>query len=157
MAETAQAVITDALGEILVSSAEQSIESFEMSQGIRYLNRMMLAFDAQGIALGYTVVSTPSDTITVAPGAIEGIVFNLAIRLAKSFGMQVTPELFTDAKSGLDAMRRLGVRIEPSQLGGTLPIGSGNEDDFTDAKFYPEVQPDVLTEDNGNILLENGS
>lgn len=152
--ETAEAIIKDALGEVLVSSAEQAPESFEVSQGIRYLNRMMSGFDAQGIALGYTVVSTPSDAVTVADGAIEGVVFNLAIRLSKSFGMPVSQQLFMDAKNGLDAMRRIGVTIEPCQFGGTLPIGSGNEDELNDYKFYPEIDPTTLTETNGHILLE---
>ena len=157
MAETAQSLITDALGEILVSAFEQPVEGAEMSQGIRYLNRMMSEFDAQGVALGYTEVSNPSDLITVPPGAINGMIYNLAIRLAESFDEPITQSLMMNAKGGLDAMRRLGITIEPTQFGGTLPIGSGNEEDFTDSKFYPEIPPGTLTESNGNINLENNT
>jgi hypothetical protein len=156
MAETASSVITDALQEILVQASEQPIESSEMKTGIRYLNRMMASLDANGISLGYTVVSNPSDTITVPDGAIEGIVYNLAIRLAQQFDEPISPTLAASARTGLSAMRKITVVPLPTAYPGTLPVGSGNEGDGTHVDhFYPTTPDSVLTEDNGNILLES--
>lgn len=159
MAETAASLITDALGEILVSAAEQSVEPVEMSTGIRYLNRMMASFATNGVALGFTVVTSPSSAITVADGAIDGMVANLALRLAPQFDVATTPELIAAAKDGYTAMLKIAVTITPTSFPCTLPIGSGNEqvDSFIGDKFYGCPDDTVLTEEGGNIQLESGT
>ena len=60
MAETAQSIITDALQEILVQATEQPIEPSEFQSGIRYLNRMMSQWEANGMDLGYVEVVNPA-------------------------------------------------------------------------------------------------
>jgi hypothetical protein len=158
MSETAFTVIKSALQEILVQASEQQIEGDEFKDGALYLNRMMSEFDAAGISLGYTKVSDPNDPITVPDGAINGIVFNLAIRLAQSYDEQVSSTLAIAASEGLIAMRNIGVTIEQTGYGGTLPIGSGNEGDNFEITHYYDTDPDrLLTETNGNILLETDS
>ena len=153
---TATVLIKKALQKILVQASEQPIESSEMSDAISELNDMMLELDADGIALGFTVITNPSDTITVPDGAIGGIASNLAIRLAPEYDEPISAGLFASAKSGMSAMRKLGVTIEQTSFGGTLPIGSGNEGDtFDDYHFYDEIPDSALTETNGNILLED--
>ena len=156
MSETAGSLVTDALSEAFINASEQPTEAVDMSRGIRYLNRMMTELDSKGVALGYTVVSSPDDSITVPDGAINGMIFNLAMKLANSYGEQVSMDLREGADSGLDTLYQLGVTIEQTQYGGTTPVGSGNEGDQTnDNHFYPEVTSDMLTETNGNILLED--
>ncbi len=158
MADTAASLITDALGEILVAASEQPIEASEFSLAIRYLNRMMAQFDANGISLGYTVVSNPSDLMTVPDGALAGMMFNLALRLATPFDEPVSPDLRENAKDGLQAMRKLAVTIKPARFPCTLPIGSGNEeqsDGLTTDHFFPCPDDSVLTESGGNISLES--
>lgn len=156
MSETAQTIITSALQEILVQASEQPIEGDEFQDGVRYLNRMMAEFDAAGIALGYTKVSDPDDAITVPDGAINGMIFNLAIRLAQSYDAAVSQTLAIAANESLVAMRNIGVTMQQTQYGGTLPIGSGNEgDSYNWTHYYSGVSDDLLTETNGNILLED--
>ncbi len=57
-------------------------------------------------------------------------------------------------------MVNLGVTLTPSSFPSTLPRGSGNTGSYnsgvTDA-FYYEDGEDVLAEDNGSILLEDGT
>ena len=154
--ETAQSVINDALQELLVQASEQPIQAVDFQSGKRYLNRMMASLDAQGISLGYTVVSLPDDVVTVPDGAIEGIIFNLAIRLATSYNVPVGQGLAISARDGLNAMRNLSVFIQPTQFPCTLPIGSGNEYEYDDSyRFYPCVEDELLTETGGSILLED--
>ena len=157
MAETASSVITDALTDIFVVGAKEPIESVDMQLGIRYLNRMMSELDANGIALGFTVIVNPSDTVTVPDGALGGVVSNLATKLAKPFGAAVTQELAIAASDGYKAMLKLGVTIEPSSYPCTLSVGSGNDQDTTNDKFYPCPADSTLTESNGNILLESAT
>lgn len=155
--ETAESVIKDALQEILVQASEQPIQAVDFQTAKSYLNRMMSSFDAQGISLGYTTVTNPSDLITVPDGAIDGVVFNLAKRLLPTYDLPLTAELSQNASDGLDAMRNLAVTVQESIIPCTLPIGSGNEDDYTynDYHFYPCEDSEILTEQGGSILLES--
>ena len=156
MAETAATLVTDALGGVFAVGTEQPVEQNDINTGIRYLNRMMARLDAMGISLGYTNVSSPSDAITVADGAIDGMVTNLSLKLAPVYGEPVTAELFADAKDGLAAMRKLAVLILPTQHPCTLPIGSGNEGDrFRNDHFYGCPDAEILNEQGGSILLES--
>lgn len=157
--ETANSLISDAFAEILVQPNEQALESVDFQNGVRYLNRMMGAWDAQGLALGYTKVVNPSDLITVADGALEGMVYNLAVRLAKQYDMPVTPDLAQNAREGLKAIRKIAVNIRPAQPPCTLPIGSGNESEnfWNDEHFYPCPSDETLTEQEGAILLESNT
>ena len=118
----------------------------------------MFALDARGVALGYTEVTGIGDTITVPPGAIQGMVANIAIMLAPQFGRPIPAELAMKAKAGMQAMVNLAVETPCLSLPDTLPIGSGNEDPesaWNDYRFYPDVNADnALTEAGNNIGLE---
>lgn len=156
--ETANTVITDALQELLIQASEAPIEAAEAQTAIRYLNRMMTRLDALGISLGYTVVTNLADPITVPDGAIDGVVKNLAISLAKQYGAAVTPDLAKEAKDGLDAMRLLAVTVNPSSYGDTLPIGSGNEgDQIYSSHFYEPDATTIANETGGTIATESGT
>lgn len=155
---SASEVITDALQELIVQASEQPVEAVDMQTGIRYLNRMMAEFDSNGISLGFTVISNPADIVTVAAGAIGGIVFNLALRLAGTFDVQVSASLVSSARTGLEAMRKIGVTIQQTSFGGTLPVGSGNEGGaFGVDHFYDDITDKALTETDGDILLEDNT
>lgn len=154
MSETAGSIIKDALGEIVVLGDEAPLEQSEAQAAIRYLNRMMATFDAEGIGLGYTEVSSLDDVITVAAGAIEGMVFNLAVRLWAQFkdGQMPPADVVAKAIAAKEAMRALVVNIGASEYPSTLPVGSGNS--MTNDHFYDDLQDSILTEPSGNIGLE---
>jgi hypothetical protein len=159
MAETAGDIIGDALTDLVVQDAEASLEASEYQVGIRYLNRMMFRLDAMGINLGYTEVTNLSDPITVALGAMDGIVANLAIALAPQFDAIVTAGINSRAIDGLNAMRKLSRNMQPTSPPCTLPIGSGNEwDNYSNDHFYPCLDDNsILTETDRNILLEDAT
>lgn len=161
MAETAGDIIKDALGEIVVLGAEAPLEAVDAQAGIRYLNRMMAAFDADGIDLGYTEVSKLSDIITIPAGAIAGAVSQLAVMLFAQFnqGEMIPADLVARALSGKNTMRNLAVNIGASEYPDTLPIGSGNEGDDTarDTHFYEDLESTILAETNGSVGLEDGT
>ncbi len=157
--ETGQSVVNDILQEILVQGSEQAIQAVDAQTAIRYMNRFMASLDAQGISLGYTEVTSLADPITIPAGAIEGLIFNTATRLLSSYDIQPNQFLIVNARDGLKAMRQLGVTIAPTQFPCTLPIGSGNEGDstFNTDHFYGCPDDSILTEQNGNILLEDAT
>lgn len=163
MAETANDIIKSALQEILVQASESPIEADEAQDAIRYLNRMMAKYAAQGINLGYTAVSSLGDAITVSDGALDGMSKNLAISLFPQFaapGTPINPLLIQQASEGLDTMRMLALdSIGPSFYPDTLPIGSGNESDtaYNNEHFYTEPSDEVLSESGGFISIESGT
>ena len=127
--ETAQSIIDDSLQAILVQASEQPIEALDFQTSKRYLNRMMATTPYNN--LGYTNVVNPGDLITVADGAIEGIVFNLAVKMLATYDMPLTAELNQNAKDGLQEIRRIAVTVQPTAFPCTLPIGSGNAQENT--------------------------
>ena len=66
-------------------------------------------------------------------------------------------ELNQNARDGLKEIRRLTVKILPTSMPCTLPIGSGNkqENTFNNQHFYACPSDEVLAEQGGSILLES--
>lgn len=159
--ETAGDIVKDALSEITAYGAEASIEAVDSQLAIRYMNRMMAAFSVDGIDLGYTNVDSLGDDITVADGAIEGIVAQLAVRLWDQFNedaMPVPPTLLARANSAKETMRGIAVNIGASEFPNTLPIGSGNEGTtLNDNHFYSDLEEEILAESNGSLGLEDST
>jgi len=155
MTEKAGEVINDILLEIVVLGADADMDPSETASTIRYINRFMSMIAAQGIDLGFTKIDSVTDDITIADGAIVGLIKNVAKLIAPQYGAIVTLELQEAAREGLDAMRRLGTTIIASQMPCTLPKGSGNDWGTNDTKFYPCPEDQILTETNRNILLED--
>jgi hypothetical protein len=153
--ETAQAIINDALQAIVVQASEQPIQTVDFQTARRYLNRMMATVPYTG--LGYTQVTLPSDLVTIPDAALEGVIFNLAVKLLPTFDMPLTAELNQSARDGLKEIRRLTVKVLPTSMPCTLPIGSGNEQEntFNNQHFYACPSDDIATEQGGSILLES--
>jgi len=161
MAENAGDIIKDALIEITALGAEAPVEPVDAQAAIRYLNRMMTAFDADGIPLGYTEVSSFADLITVPAGANAGIVSQLAVMLWDQYaeGQPVPSTLLARAISGKNTMRNLAVTIGQTEYPSTLPIGSGNEGDGTyrTGHFYEDLESTILAETTGSVGLEEST
>lgn len=156
--ETAESVLRSSLQEILVQASEAPLEPDEYQDAIRYMNRFMASLAARGVNLGYTVVANLNDVITIPDGAIEGLVFKVAERMAPQFDKQNITQGATfrmNMTEGLNAMYSIAVQVGTARYPGTLPIGSGNEHDLQgDRHFYPEPAGQILTEQTGPILLE---
>ena len=157
MTETASEVVTDILQELIVQGAESPIDAPDSQVTMRYMNRYMAMLSAKGIDLGYTKVTSLGDAITIADGAIMGLIKNVAISLATQYDVPVSGQLRADAMEGLSAMRKLGITYLPTSMPCTMPRGSGNEGNrgWNDDPFYPCPDDSILNETNGNILLED--
>ena len=153
--ETASTVILDALKEIVAHPSEAAIDAYKAQVGIFYLNAMMLDFSVNGINLGYTVVSSLSDAITVDDAAIEPIVKNLAIEISPVFKSTPTSqELFQQAQDGYESLLNIGFEgVTATIYPYTLPTGSGNYNWGSD-KFYDELGEPILTELGQDVAYE---
>lgn len=148
-------VVIDALEDLVVQAEEQEIVQAEARAAIRALNDMMLAWEARGIDLGYTIVENMGDEMTVPYGSLQGIKAYLAIALAPKYDATVTQALIQKAKDGWDAIVDLAVDIGSMAFPDTLPQGHGNDyPGYADRTFYPDVEGTILTETGGSIALE---
>lgn len=153
--ETANTVIGDALQTILVQTSEQAIQNNDFQIGRRFLNRMMTTTPYN--LLGYTTITNPDEPVTIPDAALEGVIFNLSVKLLAPYDMPLTAELNTNAKDGLKEIRRIAITVLPTAHPCTLPIGSGNEDEnsYNNNHFYACPDDEVLAEQGGSILLES--
>lgn len=157
MATVAQ-VANAALKRILVQASEAPLEADEYQDFIFAMNNYMLALDAEGITLGYTVVSDLGDEVTVPTGALRGIIANMAIEVAPDYNGTISPRLEAAAQQGLQVMRIIGQIMGQTAYPSTLPIGSGNEGDYAllTRHFYDGAnEAQILAETTGAISLED--
>jgi hypothetical protein len=78
-----------------------------LEQGVRRLNQMMALWESDGNEIGYIPVGTVTDILTVPDAAILGIVNNLAIHMAPSFGATVPPEIIALAQLGMQVIDKI--------------------------------------------------
>jgi hypothetical protein len=157
---TAAQVLKAALQRILVQGSEAEFEPDEYQDAIFAMNNYMLDLDANGVTLGYTVVSDLGDDVTVPTGALRGLIANVAIEISPDYNGTISPGLVQAATGGLATMRLLGQSIPSMRLPSTLPIGSGNEggrSGLFGQHFYPELEAEILAETTGAIALELGT
>lgn len=155
MATVAQ-VAKAALQRILVQASEAPLEPDEYQDFIFAMNNYMAELDAQGISLGYTVVTDLGDDVTIPTGALRGLIANLAIEVSPDYGGVVSQGLVKAARDGFQTMRLLGQRIAATKNPSTLPVGSGNEDTVYGypGHFYDASEAEILAETTGAIGLE---
>lgn len=136
---TAADIITDALGEIGYQAAETPVEPADMQLGLRKLNDMLAEFTESGIIAG-SPVEKPADTVRIQRGVVNGIMMNLAGRLAAPFRKPITAELAASIKAANQNMLRIIVKPIDVDYPDTLPTGSGNECDSEDDRFFAQNQ-----------------
>ena len=153
---TVEQVAVAALKRILVQDSTPSLDGEDYDDFIFTLNNYMTGLDADGIALGYTIVANLSDIVTVPTGALRGVIANMAIECAPDYGGVVSDALVLAAKQGLETMRMLGQTIPTSVFPSTLPVGSGNWllNGGLGNNYYPDQETDILRETTGAIALE---
>ena len=154
---TVEQIAKASLQRILVQGSESTLNPDDYQDFIFALNNYMTALDAEGIALGYTVVDDLSDQVTIPVGALRGVIANMAIEVAPDYGGVVTDALVVQAQQGMIAMRRLGKSSPQTQFPSTLPRGSGNYYEYSTNPFYPDLEAEILAEVSGSIALESGT
>lgn len=145
--------IRDALQELGVAAAEQPITSDPFQTGVRYANRLMYSFDNLG--LGYTVINSANDEVTIPPYAEEWAVTALAVRMSPQFGpAQSFMELKANERTAyLQMLKHIDLDISACYPS-ILPVGSGNYCGNNGPTFYPANENVILDEQGNNILLE---
>lgn len=76
---------------IQVIDARQPVRDADMQTATLALNAMMRRWEADGISLGWQPVQNPSDELPIPEEAEEAVAYNLAVRLAPEYGVDVPP------------------------------------------------------------------
>lgn len=119
-------IITDALGLLRVIDANEAPEAEDAATAIRALNTMMRAWEVDGLAMGWSDVSSPSDILPAPPEAEEAIAYNLAIRLRARYGATLEPDVIKIATDGLATLSAQVLSNSYDQLSyPDLPVGVG--------------------------------
>lgn len=104
------ATVADIVGRALrllrVANPAQSIAAADMATGIVALNAMMVRWEADTLALGWSAVANPSDTLPAPDEAHEAIAYNLAVKLRPEYGTPIEPDVIDTARRGLSDLQR---------------------------------------------------
>ena len=116
-------VITRALRLIQVIDPNQSVSDTDMETGIDALNGMLRRWEASGLALGFTPVSSPSDTLSVPDEATDAVSYALAVRVSSEYGVSPLPEVLQTANNLYADLLRDQAVLTPIRpiFGGPMP------------------------------------
>lgn len=106
---TANEIVSDALTEIGVTSPGETLSAAEAADGLRALNRMLHAWQIDGIRLDHEDMAL-SDTFPYPPDHEEPVIYNLAVRLGRQHGLPLAADLMTLASQGKRTLRSVYTR-----------------------------------------------
>jgi hypothetical protein len=115
-------IIAAALREIRVIDPEQNPEPTQYQTAIESLNRMVVEWEVDNMALGWVPVASPDDDLPAEPAAESAIVSNLAVRLRRQYGANVDGELIEEAKESYARLLRLCMVRAPIVQPSILPL-----------------------------------
>lgn len=127
MTTTAQ-LVGRSLRLIQVIDARQPVRDADMQTAILALNAMLRRWEADGISLGWQPVENTSEELPLPEEAEEGVAYNLAVRLAPEYGVEVSHVVGRGAAVFLNDILRDQMVATPIQpiLGTPMPDGWSN-------------------------------
>lgn len=158
MGWTKRQLAADALGAIGIADYEFDVTPDEQLMTIRRLDMMMATWEGRGVRVGYLFPSTadgsdPDDDSGLPDSAVETVFLNLAIRVAPSFGKNVSAELKTSARDGWDLLLIAAAQPIEQQLPSTLARGAGQKPwRAQNQPFFPRPSTDPLVVGPGSDL-----
>lgn len=153
MSYTKGAFVTAALSELGIADYEFDITPEEVSSGVRRLDAMMAHWSDKGLTLSYNSGGGPDEDSGVPSIADEAVITNLAIRLAPSYGKQVSPQVMANAKGALNTL--LGKSTQPRQQQyQQMPLGAGYKSTFQ--RFTDPPKEEYLEGVDESVDLSGG-
>jgi len=132
MSYTRRQFVEAAFEEMGMAAYTFDITPQMMESAARRLDAMMATWNARGIRIGFPLPLSPQDTdldteTGVPDAANEAIIANLAIKLAPSFGKQISPITMSTAKGAYDALQARFITVGTMQFPKNMPAGAGNK------------------------------
>lgn len=132
MSYTKRQLVLAAMGEIGLSSYSFDLSADQIEQALLRLDAMIGEWGARGIRLGYPIPSSPekSDSYqetNLPDSAWDAVITNLAVRIAPSYGKQVSPDTKATARETYNTLLARAAMPAEIQLG-PLPAGAGHKE-----------------------------
>jgi hypothetical protein len=160
MTTTKKEIIDAAYEEIGLAGYVFDITPDEYTGALNRLNRFGAELDAMGVRFGYQIpttaqASTINDPSGIPDWAEEGVITNLAVRLARTIGRQIAPDLAKRARESYKVLTLGTVDLNQMQMPRTMPIGMGNRRNTKNQQFFAPV--DRLQGKNDSFLDPDGN
>ena len=161
MGWTKRQFIEAAFDEIGLAAYTFDMQPEQYQSARRRLDAMMADWYERGILLGYPLPGSPQyaslEEQTLVPDrANEGIILNLAVKIAPSYGKQVLPATMTGAREALNTLFIRAARPGVMQFPQQTPAGAGNKQ--WGASWGPFLRPpqadDVIVEGGNEIEFD---
>ncbi len=154
MSYTKRQFIIAALEEIGIASYEFELTAEQEQSALRRLDSMMAQWNARGIRVGYPLPSSPEasgldDETNVPDRCNDAIITSLAVRLAPSYGKQVSVDTKAAAKQGYNLL--LTVLPPEMALPSDMPSGAGNKPWRLDTPFILQDPEQIQAGGDGDI------
>lgn len=154
MSWTKRQIIEQAFEEIGLAAYVFDLQPEQVESARRKLDNMVAVWSSSNIQIGFPIPSDADesdiDEETNAPDyVVDAMIYNLALRIATSYGKQISQDTRTFAKEAYDNMVRKSVSNPPSlKYNAFLPSGAGN-------KAYRDAF--ILNKDDNTVLSPNQS
>lgn len=150
---TKRQLIESAYEEIGLASYEFDLSPEEWQSALRKMDTMIATWQGKGINTGYAIPGNPDDSdLDNESGlqdlAVEAVYLNLAIRLAPSFGKQITQTTQASAKDAYNTLLNQAAFPPQQQFPNTLPVGAGS-------KYWRNTQNPFIRGPNESTIREN--
>lgn len=97
-------ILRDALSHLRVADANEALDADHARDAMRALNMMVRRWEADGLSLGWTDVTSVDETLPAPAETEEALGYNLALRLRARFGVTLDPDVIELARQGLAAL-----------------------------------------------------
>lgn len=150
--------VAAALEEIGLAGYVFDLQPEQMQSALRRLDAMMAEWNAKGVRLAYPLPGSPENSdidaeSEVPDAANEAIICCLALRVAPSYGKQVSANTLLNAKNAYNTLLSRAAMPPEQQLPGTMPAGAGRKmwqtglDPFLQSPVDPvQAGPDGILE-----------
>ena len=119
---TVRDILTQALREIRVIRATQTIKADQLADGIKYLNQMIADWEADGVELGWYPVTAGSNTLRIQACDEAAVMYNLAVKLSGQYGAPLQPSTISEAGRTFRRLEKSTIQIVESDLS-HVPLG----------------------------------
>lgn len=149
-------IVNDAFGELGLSSYVFTLQPEDLNLALTRLEALVAELDVAGIELNWSYAADVSSVsgnveVDIPPYAYSGIVAQLAINLASSFGKVPSPTTLISAKKGYEAMLAVSALPYPIASNRYVPLGSGNKGWRSRRVFMPRDTAHRINASNDGI------
>jgi len=152
-------IIDEAFSELAIQGYVFDISPDEQQAALRRLDVMMATWEKKGVRVGYAMPANPQDSnIDSASGlpnyAVEAVYLSLAIRLAASYGKQISMDTRKLARDGYDLLLIDAAQPQEQQMRGSMVSGAGNKGIYSaNSRFFSAPTNNPLGNTQGGDLL----